>query len=159
MAAMARGLFSNESGMGSAPIVAAARTKNSVRQALISSTGTFWSTVIICAITGVVLVSSIMAHPGSIDLNSINGAVLTHIAFCQIKYVGPIILAFGLITFAFTTTLGWSYYGERCVEYLFGVKSNLAYRVIYNHSFPRSHCTFGCSMEPCRLFQCSYGYT
>jgi AGCS family alanine or glycine:cation symporter len=129
---MSRGLFSNESGMGSAPIVAAAaRTKNSVRQALLSSTGTFWSTVVICAITGIVLVSSIMVHPGSIDLNSINGAILTHIAFCQIKYVGPIILAVGLITFAFTTTLGWSYYGERCVEYLFGVKSNLPYRVIY----------------------------
>jgi AGCS family alanine or glycine:cation symporter len=129
---MARGLFSNESGMGSAPIVAAAaRTKNSVRQALIASTGTFWSTVVICAITGLVLVSSIMANPGSVDLNNINGAVLTHVAFCQIKYAGPVILTFGLITFAFTTTLGWSYYGERCVEYLFGVKSNLPYRVIY----------------------------
>lgn len=128
---MARGLFSNESGMGSAPIVAAAKTKNSVRQALISSTGTFWSTVVICAITGIVLVSSIMAQPGDVDLNSINGAILTHIAFCQIKYVDPVILTFGLITFAFTTTLGWSYYGERCTEYLFGIKSNLPYRIIY----------------------------
>jgi AGCS family alanine or glycine:cation symporter len=95
---MARGLFSNESGMGSAPIVAAAaKTKNSVRQTLISSTGTFWSTVVICAITGIVLVSSIMAQQGAVDLNSINGAILTHIAFCQIKYVGPVILTFGLI--------------------------------------------------------------
>jgi AGCS family alanine or glycine:cation symporter len=129
---MARGLFSNESGMGSAPIVAsAAKTRNSVRQALISSTGTFWSTVVICAITGIVLVSSIMAHPNAVKLNSINGAILAHIAFGQIKYIGPIILTFGLITFAFTTALGWSYYGERCVEYLFGAKSNIPYRIIY----------------------------
>jgi AGCS family alanine or glycine:cation symporter len=131
---MARGLFSNESGVweiSSYCGTAAAKTKNSVRQALISSTGTFWSTVVICAITGLVLVSSIMAHPETVDFNGINGAILTHIAFSQIKYVYPVILTFGLITFAFTTTLGWSYYGERCMEYLFGIKYNLPYRIVY----------------------------
>jgi AGCS family alanine or glycine:cation symporter len=129
---VARGLFSNESGMGSAPIVAAAaKTKNPFRQALVSSTGTFWDTVIICAITGIVIVSTIKANPQIIDLNNLNGAALTHMAFGQLKFIGPAVLTFGLITFAFSTILGWSYYGERCVEYLFGSKSNVPYRIIY----------------------------
>jgi AGCS family alanine or glycine:cation symporter len=128
---IARGLFSNESGMGSAPIVAAAaKTRNPVRQALVSSTGTFWDTVIICAVTGLVLVSSILANP-DIDASQIDGGTLTHAVFGQIAYVGPIVLTFGLITFAFSTILGWSYYGERCAEYLFGSKANIPYRVIY----------------------------
>lgn len=115
---IARGLFSNESGLGSAPIVAAAaRTKNPVRQALVSSTGTFWDTVVICAITGVVIVSSVLAHP---DISFENGGVLTTMAFSKIPYIGSPLLAFGSLTFAFSTILGWSYYGERAIEYLAG---------------------------------------
>lgn len=126
---IARGLFSNESGLGSAPIVAAAaQTRNPVRQALVSSTGTFWDTVVICALTGLVIVSSIIAYP---DISYDNGAVLTKLAFGKIKYVGEPILSFGLLTFAFSTILGWSYYGERAVEYLKGKKWMLIYRVFY----------------------------
>lgn len=106
---IARGLFSNESGLGSAPIVAAAaQTRNPVRQALVSSTGTFWDTVIICALTGLVITSSIIAYP---DIDYHNGAALTKAAF--------------------STTLGWSYYGERCVEYLKGKRWMLIYRMLY----------------------------
>lgn len=113
---IARGLFSNESGLGSAPIVAAAaRTKNPVRQALVSSTGTFWDTVVICAMTGVVIVSSILAFP---EISFEDGGELTSKAFGQIKYIGSPLLAFGSLTFAFSTILGWSYYGERAVEYV-----------------------------------------
>ena len=115
---IARGLFSNESGLGSAPIVAAAaQTRNPVRQALVSSTGTFWDTVVVCAITGLVLVSSIVAHP---DIDCTQGAALTKAAFDKLPYVGPLILSVGIVTFAFSTILGWSYYGERAVEYLAG---------------------------------------
>ncbi len=129
---IARGLFSNESGMGSAPIVAAAaQTRNPVRQALVSSTGTFWDTVVVCLMTGLVLVSSIMKNP-NIDVSNIdNGGQLTTLAFGQIPYLGPIILVFGIVTFAYSTILGWSYYGERCVEYLFGKKGCNVYRVLY----------------------------
>ena len=103
---IARGLFSNESGLGSAPIVAAAaRTKNPVRQALVSSTGTFWDTVVICAITGIVIVSSILAFP---DISFDNGGELTTKAFSKIPYIGAPLLAFGSLTFAFCTILGWS---------------------------------------------------
>lgn len=126
---ISRGLFSNESGMGSAPIVAAAaRTRNSVRQALVSSTGTFWDTVVICAITGVVIVSSILAYP---DISYTDGATLTKMAFDKIPYVGKPLLSFGLLTFAFSTILGWSYYGERAVEYLKGKSWMLVYRVLF----------------------------
>ena len=124
---IARGLFSNESGMGSAPIVAAAaQTRNPVRQALVSASGTFWDTVIICALTGIVIVSSIIAYP-DIDYN--NGAVLTKMAFSKIPYVGAPLLTVGLLTFAFSTILGWSYYGERAAEYL-GARQSV-YRVLY----------------------------
>ncbi len=129
---VARGLFSNESGMGSAPIVAAAaKTKNPVRQALVSSTGTFWDTVVVCAITGIVLVSSIMKNP-NIDVSNISdGSVLSSLAFGQIAYIGRAILVIGIITFAFSTIIGWAYYGERCAEYLAGIKAIMPYRVIY----------------------------
>lgn len=126
---LARGLFSNESGLGSAPIVAAAaQTRNPVRQALVSSTGTFWDTVIICALTGIVIVSSIIAYP---DISYHDGAALTKMAFSKIPYVGEPLLSFGLLTFAFSTILGWSYYGERAVEYLKGKKWSYAYRLLY----------------------------
>lgn len=126
---IARGLFSNESGLGSAPIVAAAaQTRNPVRQALVSSTGTFWVTVIICALTGLVITSSIIAYP---DIDYHDGAALTKAAFSKIPYIGAPLLTFGLTTFAFSTTLGWSYYGERCVEYLKGKKWMLCYCILY----------------------------
>ena len=126
---LARGLFSNESGLGSAPIVAAAaQTRNPVRQALVSSTGTFWDTVIICALTGIVIVSSIIAYP---DISYHDGAALTKMAFGKIPYVGEPLLSFGLLTFAFSTILGWSYYGERAVEYLKGKKWSYVYRLLY----------------------------
>ena len=126
---IARGLFSNESGMGSAPIVAAAaQTRNPVRQALVSSSGTFWDTVVICAITGLVIVSSVLAYP---DIEFANGATLTKAAFSKIPVVGTPLLTFGLLTFAFSTILGWCYYGERAVEYLSGRRWVIAYRVLY----------------------------
>ena len=126
---IARGLFSNESGMGSAPIVAAAaQTRNPVRQALVSSSGTFWDTVVICALTGLVIVSSVLAYP---DITFDNGATLTKAAFSKIPVVGTPLLTFGLLTFAFSTILGWSYYGERAVEYLKGGRWIIGYRVLY----------------------------
>ena len=126
---IARGLFSNESGLGSAPIVAAAaQTRNPVRQALVSSSGTFWDTVVICALTGMVIVSSVIAYP---DISYENGATLTKAAFSKIPVIGTPLLTFGLLTFAFSTILGWCYYGERAVEYLKGRKWVIAYRVIY----------------------------
>ena len=129
---IARGLFSNESGMGSAPIAAAAaQTRNPVRQALVSSTGTFWDTVVVCLMTGLVLVSSIMKNP-SIDMGQItDGGILTTLAFEQIPVIGPVILVVGMISFAYSTVLGWSYYGERCVEYFIGKKGLIPYRVLY----------------------------
>ena len=129
---VARGLFSNESGMGSAPIAAAAaQTRNPVRQALVSATGTFWDTVVVCAMTGLVLVTSIMKNP-NIDISGVNnGGVLTTLAFDQIPYIGPMILVFGIILFAYSTVLGWAYYGERCVEYCFDKKALIPYRVVY----------------------------
>ena len=129
---VARGLFSNESGLGSAPIAAAAaQTRNPVRQALVSSTGTFWDTVVVCLMTGLVLVTTIMKNPG-INADSIdNGGQLTTLAFGQIPYLGPIILTLGIITFAYSTILGWAYYGERCVEYFSGKAGLLPYRILY----------------------------
>ena len=126
---IARGLFSNESGLGSAPIVAAAaQTRNPVRQALVSSTATFWDTVVICALTGLVLVSSILAYP---DITYADGAALTKVAFSKIPYVGAPLLAFGILTFAFSTIIGWSYYGESAVNYLEGHRTNRFYRILF----------------------------
>lgn len=123
---IARGLFSNESGLGSAPIVAAAaQTKNPVRQALVSSTGTFWDTVVVCALTGMVIVNS------QVWLTDSQGAEITKDAFAFLPVVGPIILTVGLLTFVFSTILGWSYYGEKAAEYLFGKKVIQPYRVLW----------------------------
>lgn len=129
---IARGLFSNEAGMGSAPIAAAAaKTSSPVRQALVSSTATFWDTVVVCAITGLVLVSSIMKNP-SIDMAVAgDGGLLTTMAFAQIPIVGPGILVVGIITFAFSTILGWAYYGECCTRYLTGRHGLIFYRMLY----------------------------
>ena len=123
---IARGLFSNESGLGSAPIVAAAaQTKNPVRQALVSSTGTFWDTVVVCAMTGLVVVNSTEWMKG------LNGASLTKEAFSDLPIIGPIVLTVGLLTFVFSTILGWSYYGEKAAEYLFGTKITKPYRWLW----------------------------
>lgn len=125
-AGVSRGLFSNESGLGSAPIVAAAaQTKNPVRQALVSSTGTFWDTVVVCAMTGLVIVNT------GVWQNGEKGAVVTKAAFAQIPYVGPITLTVGLLTFVFSTIIGWAYYGEKATEYLLGQKFIFPYRLLW----------------------------
>jgi AGCS family alanine or glycine:cation symporter len=127
---IARGLFSNESGLGSAPIAAAAaQTKNPIRQALVSATGTFWDTVVICLMTGLVLVTTMMKYPNISE--GLNGAEVTNAAFSQIPVIGPIVLTVGLFTFVYSTILGWSYYGERGVEYLFGKKGIKPYRILF----------------------------
>ncbi|AYE33332.1 alanine/glycine:cation symporter family protein [Clostridium septicum] len=124
-----RGVFSNEAGLGSAPIAAAAaKTKSPVRQGLISMTGTFIDTIIICTMTGLVIVIT-GAFNGPLE-----GAALTTSAFelgLPIAFVGKYIVNIGLIFFAFTTILGWNYYGERCIEYLMGVKAILPYKIVF----------------------------
>ena len=146
---IARGLFSNESGLGSAPLVAAsAKTRNAVRQALVSSSGTFWDTVVICAITGIVIVSSILSFTdvSQIDegllaqifhreltaqLATMDGGALTKMAFGKIPYIGEPLLMFGLFTFAFSTILGWALYSQRAVEYLGGYRLVKAYTWVF----------------------------
>ncbi len=124
---VARGVFSNESGLGSAPIVAAAaKTKWAAEQGLISMTGTFIDTIIICTLTGLSLVVS------GVWCGPLNGAAMTESAFTlAFPGFGSMLLLVGLVLFAFTTILGWNYYGERCVEYLMGVKAILPYRIIF----------------------------
>ncbi len=124
---VARGVFSNESGLGSAPIVAAAaKTKWPAEQGLVSMTGTFIDTIIICTLTGLTLVVS------GLWKGDLNGAALTQAAFMQgYPEAGKIVLMVGLVLFAFTTILGWNYYGERCIVYLAGVKAILPYRIIF----------------------------
>jgi len=125
---IARGVFSNESGLGSAPIAAAAAKTNScVRQGLIAMTGTFFDSIIICTMTGLVLVVT-----GTWNQPALAGAAMTNAAFVNgLGHIGQYVVTVGLIFFAFTTILGWNYYGERCTEYLFGVKGILPYRLIY----------------------------
>lgn len=124
-----RGVFSNEAGLGSAPIAAAAaKTKSPVRQGLISMTGTFFDTIVICTMTGLAIVLT-----GAYS-SPLEGAALTTAAFeagLPFAVIGKYIVNIGLIFFAFTTILGWNYYGERCAEYLLGVKSILSYRIIF----------------------------
>lgn len=133
----ARGLFSNESGLGTAPIVAAAaKTNNPAEQALIAMTGTFWSTVVICLLTGLVLVSTMLAYPSIQaeilqDPTLFTGAKLASTAFAQIPLFGTPLLVLGMISFSYSTILGWSYYGSRCATYLFGSKAIRPYQVIY----------------------------
>ena len=124
---IARGLFSNESGLGSAPIVAAAaKTKWPAEQGLISMTGTFIDTIIICTMTGLTIIVS------GVWSGDLNGAAMTQSAFTMVfPVLGNMLLMIGLVLFAFTTILGWNYYGERCVEYLIGVKAILPYRIIF----------------------------
>lgn len=126
---MARGLFSNESGLGTAPIVAsAAATKNPARQSLVAMTGAFWSTVVICAITGIALVGSMMANP---ELVGAEAQTLTLQAFQQIPFIGGPMLCFSLAMFAFSTIIGWSYYANRSICYLFGHKGVQIFMILY----------------------------
>jgi len=133
----ARGLFSNESGLGSAPIIAAAaQTRNPAQQALVAMTGTFWSTVVICLLTGVVLVSTMLAYPDiqaliMEDPTIFTGAKLSSIAFSKIPFIGTPILVLGMVAFSYSTILGWSYYGTRCAAYLFGKRGVRPYQVVY----------------------------
>ena len=135
--AVGSGLLSNESGLGTAPIVAAAaRTRNPSEQALIAMTGTFWSTVVICLITGIVLVSTMIQYPDiqadiMVNPTLYTGAELASAAFAKIPYLGPAVLVLGMVSFSYSTILGWSYYGNRCVTYLFGSKANIPYQIIY----------------------------
>ncbi len=123
---VARGLFSNESGLGSAPIVAAAaQTTHPVRQAMVASTATFWDTVVICAVTGLTLVTSGYWKEGY------QSTKLTQAAFGDVPYIGPALLTVGLLTFIFSTILGWAYYGERAAEYLFGPRAIRPYRWLW----------------------------
>ena len=146
----ARGLFSNESGMGSAPLVsAAAQTKNSKRQALVAMSGTFWDTVVVCLMTGLVIVSCVIKYDG-IDALSGNGAQVCADAFSRIPFVGVAVLVVGLITFAFSTILGWYYYGERCAVYLFGQKAIFPYKLLWVISV-----FFGSIMELNFIWNCA----
>ncbi|QNM06197.1 alanine/glycine:cation symporter family protein [Qiania dongpingensis] len=127
---IARGLFSDESGLGTAPMAAAsARTRNSVRQALVSMTGTFWDTVVFCAVTGIVIVSSMLHKPAV--FNGLSGGQLAEQSFGLMNQYGHVIFAVSLVIFAFATILGWSFYGERAVIYLFGGRGIKYYRLIY----------------------------
>ncbi|MGL5694012.1 MAG: alanine/glycine:cation symporter family protein, partial [Peptostreptococcaceae bacterium] len=124
---VARGVFSNESGLGSAPIAAAAaKTEWPAEQGLISMTGTFIDSLIICTLTGLSLILS------GVWQSDLNGALMTQAAFGSVApTIGPLFLTFSLSLFAFTTILGWSYYGERCFEFLFGVKKINLYRCVF----------------------------
>jgi len=128
---VARGIFSNEAGLGSAPIAhAAATTKSPVQQGFIAMLGTFIDTLVICTITGLVIITSGVWTSGE------TGASLSSLAFSATIPGGEYLIAIGLCLFAFSTILGWSYYGERCVEYLFGVKSILPFRILWIIAIP-----------------------
>ncbi|WP_405378725.1 alanine/glycine:cation symporter family protein [Phascolarctobacterium sp.] len=124
---IARGIYSNEAGLGSAPIVAAAaKTKWPAEQGLISMTGTFIDTIIICTMTGLTLIVS------GVWCGDVNGAAMTEAAFASaFPSIAKYLLTGGLVLFAFSTIIGWCYYGERCIEYLFGVKGIMPYRLVY----------------------------
>jgi AGCS family alanine or glycine:cation symporter len=129
---IARGLFSNESGMGSGGFfAAAARTRNPMQQALVSMTGTFWDTVVICLLTALVILTSgaweILDEAGQ----HLRGADLTNEAFSQVPVLGPLVLTIALMTFVFSTLVGWSYIGEKSIEYLAGVRAVLPFRCVW----------------------------
>ncbi|MBZ2169714.1 alanine/glycine:cation symporter family protein [Marinobacter sp. F4216] len=129
---VARGIFSNEAGLGSAPIAhAAAQTRNPINQGLVAMLGTFIDTIIICTITGLVIITS------GVWTSGVSGAELTSMAFAEaLPGVGNYLVAIALAIFAFTTILGWSFYGERCIEFLFGVKAIVPYRIAWILAIP-----------------------
>lgn len=123
---IARGIFSNEAGLGSAPIAhAAAQTNNPVRQGMVGMLGTFIDTIIICTMTALVIIISGAWTSGE------TGASLSSLAYASSIPLGEYVITFGLVIFAFTTILGWSYYGERCAEFIFGTKIILPYRLLW----------------------------
>jgi len=127
---IARGLFTNEAGLGSAGIAAAgAKTSHPSRQALISMSATFWDTVVMCAITGLVIVTNLLKNPSSVKNYSFTE--LTTAAFNSIPYIGSTMLGLSLIAFAIATLIGWSYFGEKAVDYLFGKTGISTYRICY----------------------------
>ena len=131
---ISRGLFSNESGMGSAPQASAAGVaKNAVKPALVGSTGVFWDTIVVCLMTGLVIVSSVISNDAIslVDGSISTSAVLVSKTFGQIPVIGTPLLVFGILTFAYSTILGWSYYGENAIRYLFGHKSIIPYRIAW----------------------------
>ena len=124
-----RGLFSNEAGMGSSPIISApARTDNPVQQALVASTGPFWDTVVICSLTGLTLTTTVMAVP---EVTSASGELLTYHSFGTVGTMGTAMLTISLATFVVSTVLGWSYFGEKALQYLGGARLILPYRVLW----------------------------
>jgi AGCS family alanine or glycine:cation symporter len=129
---VARGIFSNEAGLGSAPIAhAVAQTKDPVKQGMVAMLGTFIDTIIVCSITGLVIITSGAWTSGE------TGAALTSLAFeSGLPGFGNYIVAISLAIFAFTTILGWSFYGERCIEFLFGTRAIVPYRVVWIAAIP-----------------------
>jgi len=129
---VARGIFSNEAGLGSAPIAhAVAQTKDPVKQGMVAMLGTFIDTIIVCSITGLVIITSGAWTSGE------TGAALTSLAFeSGLPGFGNYIVAISLAIFAFTTILGWSFYGERCIEFLFGTRAIVPYRVVWIIAIP-----------------------
>lgn len=128
---IARGLFSNESGMGSAPMATAVgNAKNAVKPALVGATGVFWDTVVVCLMSGLVICSSIIAN-NNITSVGLDGSQLVSVCFNTIPYIGKPLLIFGIVTFAYSTILGWSYFGETCAKYLFGKKSVKIYQGLW----------------------------
>ncbi len=129
---ISRGLFSNESGMGSGGFfAAAAKTRNPMQQALVSMTGTFWDTVVICLMTGLVIVASGAWTQVDASGMALKGSALTSAAFAQVPYVGAPVLTIVLLTFVFSTIVGWSYIGEKSAEYLFGLKAIFPFRLVW----------------------------
>lgn len=129
---IARGLFSNEAGMGSAPMATAAgKANNAVKPAIIGATGVFWDTVVVCLITGLVIVSSVIGNDAISCMNYANGSELVNACFSQIPVIGTPLFVFGIITFAYSTILGWSYYGVTSVRYLFGHKAIKIYQALW----------------------------
>ena len=127
---MARGLFSNEAGAGTTGVVSAAsKEKAPQKVALVSMTAAFWDTAVVCMMTGVAIVCACLANPEAAEATS--GELLANLAFSNLPYLGKPILFFGLITFAFSTIIGWSYIGERCWEYVFGERSTKIYRLLW----------------------------
>ena len=129
---IARGLFSNESGMGSAPMATATgKAPNAVKPALVGATGVFWDTVVVCLATGLVIVSSVISNDAISCLNYANGSELASACFAQIPLIGAPLYVFGIITFAYSTILGWSFYGVTSVRYLFGHKAIKIYQALW----------------------------
>ena len=124
-----RGLFSNEAGLGSSPIISApARTDNAVQQALVASTGPFWDTVVICSLTGITLTTTVMAVP---EITTASGELLTYHSFASVGSIGSAMLTISLAAFVISTVLGWSYFGEKALQYLGGARLVLPYRVLW----------------------------